>query len=77
MWGATAYVHEQLARAAAMGAGVVVISEDLDELLKISNRIQVMVHGHLSNPVAAKDADREQLGLAMAGHAEKEPAHAS
>ena len=75
--GATAYVHEQLARAAAMGAGVVVISEDLDELLKISNRIQVMVHGHLSDPVAAKDADREQLGLAMAGHTGQEQAHAS
>ena len=75
--GATAYVHEQLAKAAAKGAGVVVISEDLDELLKISHRIQVMVHGHLSDPIETKDADRERLGLAMAGHADQEQAHAS
>ena len=73
--GATAYVHNQLAKAAQNGAGVVVISEDLDELLKISHKIQVMVQGRLSQPSNTNEVSREELGLAMAGHAGHDPGH--
>ncbi|WP_285905992.1 ABC transporter ATP-binding protein [Pseudodesulfovibrio pelocollis] len=65
--GATAYVHQQLLDAAARGAGVVLISEDLDELLQVADRIQVMYQGSLSAPVPAAGVDRAGLGLLMSG----------
>ncbi len=75
--GAAAFVHRRLIRAAEQGAGVVIISEDLDELLEISHRIQVMVRGRLSAACKTEDAGREQLGMAMAGHSDQGVAHAS
>ena len=65
--GATAYVHSRLMDAARDGAGVLIISEDLDELFAVADRIQVMAHGRLCDPVAVDKADREALGLIMAG----------
>ncbi len=49
--GAVAYVHEQLLAARSRGAGLLLISEDLDELLALSDRICVMFRGRLSAPV--------------------------
>ena len=66
--GATAYVHERLVEAAAKGAGVIVISEDLDELFLVADRIQVMSQGTLSPSMAVDTVDRKALGLIMAGH---------
>ena len=65
--GAVAYVHEQLLKARARGAGVLLISEDLDELLALSDRICVMYRGQLSNPMARADVSIQQIGLMMAG----------
>ncbi|ADU61267.1 MAG: ABC transporter ATP-binding protein [Pseudodesulfovibrio sp.] len=65
--GATAYVHQQLLDAAARGAGVVLISEDLDELFQVADRIQVMYQGSLSAPVPTAQVDRAELGLLMSG----------
>jgi simple sugar transport system ATP-binding protein len=47
-----------------MGAGVVLISEDLDEILSLSDRIIVIHDGHL---VEVHSHDREEIGLIMAG----------
>ncbi len=66
--GATAYVHQQLLDAAKRGAGVVLISEDLDEIFHLSDRIQVMYQGALSEPLATREATREQVGLLMSGN---------
>jgi simple sugar transport system ATP-binding protein len=57
---------------------VLVTSQDLDELTEITDRIAVMFHGRLSEPLATVDADREKLGLLMGGSAleHKEAAHA-
>ncbi|WP_319582590.1 ABC transporter ATP-binding protein [uncultured Pseudodesulfovibrio sp.] len=66
--GATAYVHQQLLNAAKRGAGIILISEDLDELFQISNRIQVMYQGALSAPMPTADVDRAKLGLLMSGN---------
>lgn len=66
--GATAYVHQQLLDAAERGAGVVLISEDLDELFQVADRIQVMYQGALSDPMATGDVDRAKLGLLMSGN---------
>ena len=67
--GATAFVHTRLLEAAAQGAGVVVISEDLDELFALADRIQVIHHGRLSAPMDARTVDRAHLGLIMSGQA--------
>jgi simple sugar transport system ATP-binding protein len=51
------------------GAGVLVVSEDLDELLALADRIAVMHDGHLVGVVGASDADRMSLGRLMLGGA--------
>ena len=65
--GAVAYVHEQLLDARKRGAAILLISEDLDELLSLSDRVAVMFRGQLSRPVARADVTIEKLGLMMAG----------
>ena len=71
-------VSEQAALA-ARGAAVLVTSQDLDELAEITDRIAVMFHGHLSEPLPTAEADREKLGLLMGGSSleKKEAAHAA
>ncbi|AMK12548.1 ABC transporter ATP-binding protein [Pseudodesulfovibrio indicus] len=69
--GATAYVHQQLLNGAERGAGIILISEDLDELLQVADRIQVMYQGSLSDPVPTSGVDRAGLGLLMSGNRPK------
>ncbi|MCD0453026.1 ABC transporter ATP-binding protein [Actinocorallia sp. API 0066] len=57
-----------LARRAA-GAGVLLVSEDLDELMALSDRIAVMYDGRLAGIVPAAEADRQELGRLMLGSA--------
>jgi general nucleoside transport system ATP-binding protein len=66
--GATAEVHRRLLEARTRGVAIVLISEDLDELLALSDRIAVIARGRLSEPRAVEAVTREQLGLMMAGH---------
>ena len=66
--GATTFVHQQLIEASAKGAGVIVISEDLDELFTIADAIQVMYQGSLSPPIDPAQTTAAELGLAMSGH---------
>jgi simple sugar transport system ATP-binding protein len=56
------------------GAAVVLISEDLDELLALSDRIAVLTRGHLSAAEPVETLTLERLGLLMAGHAEEQTA---
>jgi ABC-type uncharacterized transport system ATPase subunit len=65
--GAAAVIRQALIDLAARGAAVLIISQDLDELAEIADRIAVMFHGKLSAPLAAADASREKLGLLMGG----------
>jgi simple sugar transport system ATP-binding protein len=65
--GAAAVIRQALLDLSSRGSAVLVISQDLDELLEISDRIAVMFHGTLSEPVARADATREKLGLLMGG----------
>ena len=67
--GAAATIRQALIDLAARGAAVLVISQDLDELEEIADRIAVMFSGRLSAPLAAAAADRETLGLLMGGSA--------
>ena len=65
--GAAAYVHDQLLAARQRGAGILLISEDLDELLQLSDRIQVLYHGHLSQALPTASLSLQELGLRMSG----------
>ena len=49
------------------GAGILIISEDLDELLAISDRIAVISGGRLSPSIPAEGAARERIGEWMTG----------
>jgi len=76
---AAAVIRQALLDLAAGGAAVLVTSQDLDELAEITDRIAVMFHGRLSQPMVTADATREKLGLLMGGSslAQKEAAHAA
>jgi ABC-type uncharacterized transport system ATPase subunit len=69
--GATEYVRSQLIDAHSNGAAVVLISEDLDEILAVSNKIVVMYEGSMSEPIERHNADTERIGLLMAGRADR------
>ena len=65
--GATEYVRAQLLERRGAGAAILLVSEDLDELLALSDRLVVMYEGRIVGEVAAADADLEHLGMLMAG----------
>ncbi|RRS01029.1 ABC transporter ATP-binding protein [Aquabacterium soli] len=65
--GAVAFVHESLLEAAAKGSAVLLISEDLDEILALADRIAVMHQGHLTPARPRAAWTLASLGLAMAG----------
>ena len=75
--GAVAYVHQQLLDACAAGSAVLLISEDLDEIFAIADRVTVMHRGHLSAVRLASAWTQSSIGLAMAGSAQEAPAHAA
>jgi general nucleoside transport system ATP-binding protein len=60
-------VHEYLQAAAARGVGVLLISEDLDEIRTLADRIAVMYEGAIVGERDAETATVEELGLLMAG----------
>src|ERR1700738_4515510 len=65
--GAAATIRQALIDLAVRGAAVLVISQDLDELTEIADRIAVMFRGQLSAPLMRGEASREKLGLLMGG----------
>lgn len=75
--GAVAFVQAQLAAARAGGAAVLLISEDLDELLALCDRIAVMYRGRLSAPRPRAAFDIPALGLMMAGAGFEGTGHAA
>jgi ABC-type uncharacterized transport system ATPase subunit len=65
--GAIETVHGYLRDAASDGMGVLLISEDLDEILALADRVVVMYEGQVAGEFDAAAADVEEIGLAMAG----------
>ena len=63
-----AEVHARLIAARDRGTAVLMVSEDLDELLHVADRIVVMSGGRLVHDCAAAGADRHDLGRFMGGH---------
>jgi simple sugar transport system ATP-binding protein len=72
--GAIETVRERLVAAADEGVGVLLISEDLDEILTLADRILVMYEGRIVDDLPAQGADRERIGLTMGGSNVKETA---
>jgi general nucleoside transport system ATP-binding protein len=64
---ATEAVRSLLLQAAARGVGILLISEDLDEILALADRIAVLYEGRVMGVVPRQEADVEELGLLMAG----------
>jgi len=65
--GATEYVRSQLLARRAAGAAILLVSEDFDELLALSDRLIVMYEGRIVGEMAVADADVERIGMLMAG----------
>jgi ABC-type uncharacterized transport system ATPase subunit len=65
--GATEYVRGVLLDAARKGVGILLISEDLDEIVELSDRIAVLYEGRVVGVVDSAHANYEQIGLMMAG----------
>ncbi|MGI9480952.1 MAG: ABC transporter ATP-binding protein [Hyphomicrobiales bacterium] len=68
--GAAAAIRQEIIDLAARGCAVIVVSEDLDELFEICDRIVVIAEGRLSPSRKTADADVEELGLWMSGQFE-------
>ena len=70
-WGvdaaAAASIRQKLLDLADNGAGVIVISQDLDEIFEIADRIAVISRGELSPAYATAEMTPERIGLLMAG----------
>jgi general nucleoside transport system ATP-binding protein len=67
--GAYGYVHTQLRELREAGAGVLLISEDLDELHSLCDRIAVLFRGRVVGTLTADEATSERLGVMMTGEA--------
>lgn len=65
--GSIEFIHSQIVRTRDEGAAVLLVSTELDEILSLSDRIAVMCGGRIIDIVPAATADRETIGLMMAG----------
>lgn len=70
--GATAGVHDLLEGLRKKGRSVLLISEDLDEVLQLSDRIIVMYGGRIVGNIPREEANREYIGMLMAGSEEED-----
>jgi ABC-type uncharacterized transport system ATPase subunit len=65
--GAIEYVHRYLVDQRNKGKAVLLVSFELDEIMSLSDRIDVIFDGRISGSMPGKDADEKALGLLMAG----------
>jgi ABC-type uncharacterized transport system ATPase subunit len=65
--GASEYIHDRLMEQRAAGTAILLISEDLDEIMQMADRIAVMYEGRIMDIVPHAEATLEKLGLLMAG----------
>src|SRR5690606_24852802 len=75
--GAVAYVHGKLLEARARGAAILLISEDLDEIVALSDEVRVMFRGRVSTPSQRGERSIRDLGELMAGHGLEAAQHAA
>ncbi|MBU6243916.1 MAG: ABC transporter ATP-binding protein [Actinomycetales bacterium] len=68
--GSIEFIHAQIVAARDAGAGVLLVSAELDEVMGLSDRIAVMYRGQLVAELPAEGADRSRIGRLMAGGSE-------
>jgi len=69
--GASATIRQAIIDLSRSGSAVLVISQDLDEIFEIADRIAVISRGELSEAYPASEISLQQIGLLMAGAHEK------
>ena len=65
--GAIEFIHRRILEQRDKGTAVLLVSAELDEILGLSDRIAVLYDGKIMDVIDAQDADREKIGLLMAG----------
>jgi simple sugar transport system ATP-binding protein len=65
--GSIEFIHKSIVAQRDQGSGVLLVSAELDEILSLADRILVMFHGEIIAELSAAQADRNQIGLLMAG----------
>jgi simple sugar transport system ATP-binding protein len=65
--GAALAIHEAIMALAQAGAAVMIISQDLDEIFVLADRIAVIAGGRIATPVLKRDATVESIGRLMGG----------
>lgn len=65
--GSIEYIHKQILKRRDDGVAVLLVSTELDEILQLSDRIAVMYRGSIVAVVSAKEANKNYIGLLMAG----------
>ena len=65
--GAIEFVHKYIVEQRNKNRAVLLVSFELDEIMSLSDRIEVIFDGNISGSVNGKDADEKQLGFMMAG----------
>lgn len=68
---ATQYVRDQLLKVREQGKAVLLVSNNLDEILELSDRIIVLFRGKIGGMLSSDDFDKKKIGLLMAGKVEK------
>jgi simple sugar transport system ATP-binding protein len=74
--GAAEYIHNKLLEQRGKGAGILLLSEDLNEVIALSDRIIALYEGRIMGTVMRGQFDLEQIGLMMAGST-REDGHAT
>jgi simple sugar transport system ATP-binding protein len=72
--GVIEYVHKQFLELRRSGVGILLISEDLEEILTLSDRIAVIFQGEILDVIDSQEADIQKIGLLMAGVKEPQDA---
>ena len=65
--GAAEFIHRQLLELRANGVGILLISEELEEIMNLSDRIAVIFKGKIQKVLKKNEANTKQLGILMAG----------
>jgi simple sugar transport system ATP-binding protein len=66
--GGIEFIHQRIVRARDAGAGILLISSELDEILTLSDRILVMYEGSIAAEFKRREVSEQELGLKMGGH---------
>jgi simple sugar transport system ATP-binding protein len=65
--GAAEFIHNQLLKLRNEGVGILLISEELEEITNLSDQVAVIFKGKIQKVIPSSEASRRRLGILMAG----------